>query len=334
MNEFLDISVTAKAVAQSASRALGLVIAKAKSYGGFPYGTFTKLYDSMVWSVINYGAAIWGTREFSCISAVQHRACRFFLGVGKFTPNAAVEGDMGWIPAEVRQWNNVIRLWGRFKLMDTSRIKYKVFRWAEANKTRSKNWHYRFDKHLQLINCSNFVTENVNGNIRQMLMSCETAYLDIYVNKWKNELEREEARRGNGLNKLRTYRTFKLRFETEQYVKLLMPFSWRSAFAKFRSGVAPLRLETGRYENLAVNQRTCFSCRECVESEKHVLLHCPLYEDLQNEMFACALNVNSSFYSLNDDEKIVLLFSCKDLIKPVAKACKEILERRRRFLYK
>ena len=64
-----------------------------------------------------------------------------------------------------------------------------------------------------------------------------------------------------------------------------MPFSWHSAFAKFRSGVGPLRLETGRYENLAVNQRTCFNCREFVESEKQVLLHCPLYEDLQYEMF-------------------------------------------------
>ena len=55
-------------------------------------------------------------------------------------------------------------------------------------------------------------------------------------------------------------------------MKVLMPIAWRSAFAKFRAGVAPLRLETGRYENLAVNQRTCFNCRNMVESEHHVLL--------------------------------------------------------------
>ena len=51
---------------------------------------YSKLYDTMVWSVIDYGAAIWGTREYACINAVQNRAERFFLGVGKYTPNAAV----------------------------------------------------------------------------------------------------------------------------------------------------------------------------------------------------------------------------------------------------
>ena len=50
----------AKTVAQSASRALGLLITKCKQAGGFAYSTFTKLYDSLVWSVIDYGASIWG----------------------------------------------------------------------------------------------------------------------------------------------------------------------------------------------------------------------------------------------------------------------------------
>ena len=110
-----------------------------------------------------------------------------------------------------------------------------------------------------------------------------------------------------------------------------MPFSWSSAFAKFRSGIAPLRLETGRYENLAVNQRTCFNCRESVESEKHVLLHCPLYEDLQYEMFYEASQVNPQFDILNDDEKIVYLFSSTNIVKILAKTCKNILDRRRHF---
>ena len=56
-----------KHVANSAGRALGLVIAKFKSAGGLPFSTFTKLYDIMVWSIIDYGALVWGFRSFSCI---------------------------------------------------------------------------------------------------------------------------------------------------------------------------------------------------------------------------------------------------------------------------
>ena len=59
LNEFLDHNITAKVVAQSASRALGLLIAKFKCMGGMPYDVFTRLYDTMVWPVIGYGASVW-----------------------------------------------------------------------------------------------------------------------------------------------------------------------------------------------------------------------------------------------------------------------------------
>ena len=85
LTEYLDFDLTAKYVAQSASRALGLLISKCKLAGGFPYNVFTKLYDSVVSPVINYGACIWGFKSCSCINAVQNRAQRFFLGVGKYT---------------------------------------------------------------------------------------------------------------------------------------------------------------------------------------------------------------------------------------------------------
>lgn len=70
----MDFSVTAKMVAQSASPALGLVIAQCKQIWGVPYNVYTKLYDSIVWPVIAYGAAIWGDTSFACIEAVQNRA--------------------------------------------------------------------------------------------------------------------------------------------------------------------------------------------------------------------------------------------------------------------
>ena len=60
-----------------------------------------------------------------------------------------------------------------------------------------------------------------------------------------------------------------------------MPKTHRSAYAKFRCGVAPIRLETGRYEGLDESDRTCFQCPDMVENEQHVLLECPLYNDIR-----------------------------------------------------
>ena len=58
LSEHLDNALTAKVVAQSANRALGLLIAETKAFGGLQYDVFTKLYESIVFPVISYGAAI------------------------------------------------------------------------------------------------------------------------------------------------------------------------------------------------------------------------------------------------------------------------------------
>ncbi len=83
-------------VVKAAGRALGLLIGKVKSYGGVPYDCYTKLYNALDQPIIDYGASISGTKEYTCVAGLQHRDCRFFMGMGKYTPNCAVQGDMGW----------------------------------------------------------------------------------------------------------------------------------------------------------------------------------------------------------------------------------------------
>ena len=79
LDEFLDYDIMAKFVANSASRALELVISKFKTAGGLPYKVYTKLYDTIVWPTISYGSMGGGGGEaYSCLNAVQNRACRFF----------------------------------------------------------------------------------------------------------------------------------------------------------------------------------------------------------------------------------------------------------------
>ena len=62
---------------------------------------------------------------------------------------------------------------------------------------------------------------------------------------------------GRGRNKLRLYKLLKTAYEAESYCKLVLPPKHRSAFCKFRLGVAPIRIETGRYEGLPEVSRTC-----------------------------------------------------------------------------
>ena len=148
LTEFLDYNKMAQHVSKAASGALGLLIARTKGFGGLPYSTFTKLYDSLVYPAISYGAAIWGDKEFSCIGAVQNKACRYFLGVGKYAPNTAVMGDMGWIPTHVRQWFAVARQFCRLQNMSDKYISKRIFNWANAKPSKYNNWPNRVRKYL------------------------------------------------------------------------------------------------------------------------------------------------------------------------------------------
>ena len=127
LNEPLDLSVMVKAVAKSASRALGLLIAKDKAFGGMPYSCFQKCYDSLVQSIIDYSSSVWGTKPYTCIRAVQNRACRYYLGLGRYAPNTAVNGDMGWDIPEHRQWLSVTRKWCRIIRMSDTSLTKKLF---------------------------------------------------------------------------------------------------------------------------------------------------------------------------------------------------------------
>ena len=104
-----------------------------------------KLFDSLVSPIIEYGAAIWGYKSYSYINAIQSRACRFFLGVGRYTPNAAVMGDMGWIPIYHKQWKIISSQWCKLMNMDQNRMNRKMFAWADdvsLKSKRVKNWNY------------------------------------------------------------------------------------------------------------------------------------------------------------------------------------------------
>lgn len=335
LNEFLDYNVTAKAAAASASRALGLVIAKCKFLGGVSYDVFTKLFDSLVSPIIEYGAGIWGFRNYSCVNALQHRACRFFLGVGKYAPNAAVLGDMGWKPIFHTQWTCISRLWCRLCNMSSNRWNRKIFKWADNMSIRYKcvkNWNFYVHKTFNDFNLNSFCNIQDNVNTRFVLKSLADNMLQDFIVKWKENVQQEDSKSGRGKNKLRTYRLYKKNFLPEFYCKIVLPYKHRSAFAKFRCGVAPLRIETGRYENVVLENRVCFNCN-VVEDELHVLLHCPLYNKIREELFYTACDIDEHFRNFTDSQKIIFLFSNTNITRLCAKTCYIILTERRNFIY-
>ena len=97
LDEHLNFNDCTQTLSDAVGRALGGIIAKFKTLKNVGYDTFTKLFNLGVRPVYEYAAGIWGFHKASAIDKVHNRAMRYFLGVQKFAPNAALTSEMGWI---------------------------------------------------------------------------------------------------------------------------------------------------------------------------------------------------------------------------------------------
>ena len=104
----------------------------------------------------------------------------------------------------------------------------------------------------------------------------------------------------NQVAKLRTYRTFKHSFESERYLELNLERHELSLLAQTRSGILPLRVETGRYVGERPEERLCTLCdMRQVEDEQHFVLCCPVYNTLRDRHFDQILR-SIEFTALSD----------------------------------
>ncbi len=146
-------------------------------------------------------------------------------------------------------------------------------------------------------------------DLKAIMTELVLALTQYYEQQWHEKLQRQQAIRGSGQKKLRTYRQFKCSPQAEQYLKIVMPQKYRSTMVKMRAGVALIRIETGCYKRPALTpeQRIChFSTLNEPETEEHVITGCSQYNDIRNALCHFALNIDIDFMFFNDTEKMCL----------------------------
>ena len=248
---------------------------------------------------------------------------------------------MGWTQPEHRQWLCVIRHWCRLPNLENNMLTKKVFlRCLEQAQLGCKTWLFRVTSFLRDIGFHNLTALN-HVDTRPVLVLINCALKELYDGKWHEKQVSDHAVRGceEGGNKLRTYRKFKKEYATEQYVSVINQKKYRSAYAKFRCGVAPIKIETSRYglQRVPVEQRLCEICH-VVEDEFHVVMEYTLYDNirkdclnpklLHTEAFLNHISGLIPFIMLTIEEQFILVMSNPKIDRTVSKAIYLILNRR------
>ena len=143
------------------------------------------------------------------------------------------------------------------RLVLNKRINYMIFNWAsDMVGIRCRGWAGRAQKAFVELDTLNFSQQsNASGFTIMTKRACQ---LKCELN-WRNDVERINAKRGIGLNKLRTNKLFKTEYKVEEYVIKVKAVNQRSAMSCFRCGVAPINLEIRRFINIPANERFAIS---------------------------------------------------------------------------
>ena len=107
VDEFLTIDVMMELRAEMGKRVLSVWLLRLRQvYGEVKGGTFLKLMDVLVESVLLYGAEVWGCMQrLEALEQVQLRGLRIFFGVGIHHPKASL-----WSESDIVQVTWIARV--------------------------------------------------------------------------------------------------------------------------------------------------------------------------------------------------------------------------------
>jgi hypothetical protein len=271
-----------------------------------PVNEQIRLFDSLVTSVLNYGAEVWGHHVADDVEQVHLKFCRYVLGVKKSTNTVALYGELGRMPLIVFRKLRILKYWTAM-LKDTTTLRYKVYSMLRydvehGNTYRGKNWAFNVKRILEDLGLS-YVWAEQDLGVHAPASYFKQRLCDQYKQNWAGLIYASP--------KLVSYVMFKSDFECEPYMYSVNNIHHRKSLSRFRTSSHDLYIESGRYNNIPRENRLCKLCNmNVVENEYHFLLACPLYKQLRMlylPHYYCSWPTKQKFTSLMSSSSRSLL---------------------------
>lgn len=285
--------------------------------------TFLHTFDHTVKSVLLYGAEIWGSfcptklknqhtfyklcNDIS-IEKMNIKACKYILGVNRYSTNAAVMSELGRFPLFFSIIISMIKYWYRLENSNDQLLR-NAYDMNKSMYRKGKNcWTSCIYKILEFLDIKEEYILKKKNKIKPIILSKITL---IYKNIWRHELFNDQRKNPLQKNKLRTFRLFKNNFSYETYLDVIN-FKQRNIFCKFRIGSHNLEIETGRHKDIPENERKCKLCKEEIEDEIHFLLKCPKLKEYRDPFIKIFYEGFPNLAQCNKTDLFIWLMSCED----------------------
>ena len=185
IGEHLDDTVTVDKLAVATSRAFSGMVGKIRENYDLGYTSYTMLFNSLICPILDYAYGAWGTaRDQRKMDQIQERTQRFYCGLPRTAPLAAMTGDMGWVPGLVRRDVKTIQLYNTLVRIDRNRLLYKAF---ESDINVGGEWSNNV---MKILNCIEMGSD-FESRIPVNLDHARTKLMGQYKQQWKLEVSKK-----------------------------------------------------------------------------------------------------------------------------------------------
>lgn len=281
--------------------------------------TYEALYESYVDPIMNYASGVWGFRHFDAPRVLQNRIMRFYMGVHKFAPVAAMKLEMDWLECRDKRWLNMLRLFNRINTMDQWKLPKLIYDWNVSLGLNS------WGSEIKHIATSLGFNTDLNYGETYPLTLAHNKFLDKNRHTWQSEAYQKP--------KLRTFVQIH-DFESKQLlVKCDLTRYQRSLVSQLKLGILPLKIETDRYQGIPPEMRLCKTCSmNTTEDEAHFLFTCPALSRVRH--FAYGFFEHSDINFDLEDAYRKLAQMCRGLnIKYMGKFLEMLYRERKKLIY-
>ena len=303
--------------------------------------TYLYLFDMIVKPVLLYSSEIWApclvtmrklrptsndnvekAYENISIEKLHSLLMRTILGVNSKTSKMALYSEMGRFPLYIEAVKNACKYLNRIEVGNCSTLLSESLM---CSKSLTNSWYSNLNKILDNLT----IQGAADGTLP--IQNVVSTLHSRFANFWHTKAFGKSNNHIRGGNKLRCYETFKQCISPEKYLDTIQNSEARKTMAKFRTSSHNLRIETGRYDEISVEDRLCRLCTcKAVEDEVHFLITCPFYDYSRNGLFTLASRECKNFDALSPSMKFIWLMSAEqtDIIKAVANFLTENFHRR------
>ena len=318
-------SIAEKNLSMKASRALFSIKQSIFDKTIKPSGVL-RIFDSLIKPIGLYGSEIWlGYKScyqnksldamfdmsFKCYNEFDKifiRFSKFVLGVHSKASNFGVLSELGQFPLIISVITSCINFW-LHTVQSTSESLVSEAYWEQCNNPGVKSMWLCFVKNvLTDLGFSHLWDNQCTFNTSAILTCIKNKLKERFILYWEKCLISD-----TGMDKLRTYKLIKRKFELEKYLEVLPDRKQRKALTAFRISSHKLQIERGRYSGKKIEERLCATCN-VIEDEIHLFCDCVKYMSLRNNMYQYIFNSNLIRFNSQKELFIQLMTSTDEAV--------------------